>query len=70
MNNTHIREIKMPLTIRGFTIPDENGDFNIYINCDLSEEAKKRSLKHELTHIKDNHFCSPLYARLIEASMK
>ena len=27
-----IREMKMPLTIRAFTVPDENGDYNIYIN--------------------------------------
>ena len=50
--NYIIREIKMPLTIRAFTIPDANGDFNIYINEDLSDEAKKKSLAHEKKHIK------------------
>ena len=29
-----IREMKMPLTIRAFTVPDANGDYNIYINND------------------------------------
>ena len=31
----HIREIKMPLTVRAFTVPDSNGDYNIYINMDF-----------------------------------
>ncbi len=61
-----IREIKMPLTIRAFTVPDANGDFNIYINEGLSEEAKRKSLAHEQNHIKRNDFASPLAARLIE----
>ncbi len=47
MNLLFIREIKMPLTIRAFTIPDANGDFNIYINEALSDDAKKKSLAHE-----------------------
>ena len=49
-----VREIKMPLTIRAFTIPDANGDFNIYINEDLSDAAKRKSLIHEENHIKRN----------------
>ena len=47
--NVFIREMKMPLTIRAFTVPDENGDYNIYINSDLSDEAKEEALKHEKT---------------------
>ena len=61
-----VREIKMPLTIRAFTIPDANGDFNIYINEDLSDAAKRKSLEHEKTHIRKNDFQKELSARLIE----
>ncbi len=61
-----IREMKMPLTIRAFTVPDANGDYNIYINNDLSEEAKERSLKHEKMHIENNDFSSSEFARKIE----
>lgn len=61
-----IREIKMPLTIRAFTVPDENGDFNIYINESLSDEAKRRSLAHEEKHIQRNDFQSCALAREIE----
>jgi hypothetical protein len=61
-----IREMKMPLTIRAFTVPDANGDYNIYINNDLSEEAKEKSLKHEKKHIENNDFSSSDLARVIE----
>ena len=61
-----IREMKMPLTIRAFTVPDANGDYNIYINNDLSEEAKEKSLKHEKLHIENNDFSSSELARTIE----
>lgn len=56
----------MPLTIRGFTVPDENGDYNIYINSDLSDEAKAETLKHEKLHIENNDFESDELARDIE----
>ncbi len=61
-----IRQIKMPLTIRAFTIPDANGDFNIYINENLSNEAKKKSLAHEKYHIENNDFQKNEFARIIE----
>ncbi|MBE6747898.1 MAG: hypothetical protein E7557_01555 [Ruminococcaceae bacterium] len=61
-----IREMKMPLTIRAFTVPDANGDYNIYINNDLSEEAKQKSLNHEKEHIENNDFLSSELARVIE----
>lgn len=62
-----VREIKMPLTIRAFTVPDANGDFNIYINEDLSDAAKRKSLDHEKQHIKKNDFQKDISAKLIES---
>ncbi len=56
----------MPLTIRAFTIPDANGDFNIYINESLSDEAKEKSLAHEKKHIEKGDFQKNTFARLIE----
>lgn len=64
-----IREIKMPLTIRAFTLTDSNGDYNIYINNNLSEEAKRKSLSHEKRHIENNDFYCDEAARVIEAKM-
>ncbi len=66
MSKVFVRQIKMPLTVRAFTLPDANGDFNIYINEDLSDEAKKKSLAHEKKHIARNDFASVKAARLIE----
>ncbi len=66
MNRIFIREIKMPLTIRAFTLPDANGDFNVYVNDDLSQEVKIKSINHELNHIKRNDFQKNTFARLIE----
>lgn len=62
----HIREIKMPLTVRAFTVPDSNGDYNVYINMDLSDEAKRNSLDHEKRHIENNDFSKDSSAHLIE----
>lgn len=64
-----IREIKMPLTIRAFTVPDANGDFNIYLNENLSDEAKMRSLAHEKKHIERNDFQSTALARSLEKQL-
>ena len=56
----------MPLTIRAFTLPDANGDYNIYVNESLSEEAKVKSLEHEKRHIERGDFQKSASARLIE----
>ena len=69
MNSLFIREIKMPLTIKAFTVPDANGDFNIYINEALSDSAKKKSLDHEKKHIKRNDFQKEVSAKSIENSI-
>ena len=59
---TFIREIHMPASCRGFVLEDCNGDYNIYINQDLSPEAKLRTLRHEQTHIRmgDTHSDLPV----------
>ena len=59
----------MPLTIRAFTLPDANGDFNIYINESLSDEAKEKSLAHEKRHIERGDFQKNEFARLLEQAI-
>ena len=41
---------------------DSEGDYNIYINRDLSPEAKAKTIQHEQTHIKmgDTHSELPI----------
>ena len=43
MNNVLIREMNFPIEIEGATVPDSNGDYNIFINANLSPEKKERN---------------------------
>lgn len=52
MNNVLIRELDFPSTVEGVTVTDANGDYNIYINANLSPAKKQKTLDHELCHIK------------------
>lgn len=56
MGEVFIRGLKLPLTIEGATVLDADGNYNVYINTSLSYETQKRAVKHELTHIKKEHF--------------
>lgn len=58
MNEIFVRYSDMPVKIRGLTVLDENGDYNVYINPSYSCEEQMRILNHEITHIKENHFFS------------
>lgn len=56
----------MPTTVKGVVIPDEDNNYNIYINNCLNYESQLSTLKHELTHIKYNHFDSNKHVVLLE----
>ena len=43
MNDVIVRLIAMPLSVRAFTVPDEQGDYNIYLNEALSDEQLQKS---------------------------
>ena len=44
MNDVIVRLIAMPLSVRAFTVPDEQGDYNIYLNEALSDEQLQKVL--------------------------
>ncbi len=69
-DNIFIRKIPLPLGVRAFTLPDEQGDFNIYINDKLSYEQQYKSLKHELRHIMNEDFNKEISACEIENDEK
>ena len=69
MENIIVRLISLPLTVRAFTIPDEQGDYNVYLNCALSAEEQKKSLQHERRHIENGDFYKELPVKLIESSV-
>lgn len=56
MKDIIVREIPLPAHVRAFTLPDGQGDYNVYLNCSLSAEQRQRSLLHELTHIRRDDF--------------
>lgn len=56
MDNYIIRIVKLPPHVGGITIPDENGDYNIYINSRLSDAKMVEVYDHEVYHIEHGHF--------------
>ena len=51
-----IRYIDLPYTIKGVTVLDSDGFYNVYINSLLSWEEQKKAVKHELEHIRRDDF--------------
>lgn len=64
-----IRGLKLPETVMGVTVPDQDGNFNVYINIGLSEEERQKTADHELRHIEKDHFynCDPVIINELEA---
>lgn len=58
MADIFLREVDMNGGVRAFTLPDPEGDYNVYINVNLSDTEKQITLKHEVWHIVNNDFQS------------
>lgn len=56
MDDVFIRGLELPLKVKGVTVLDNNGDYNVYINVLLSADVQKNATVHEIKHIKKNHF--------------
>ncbi len=69
MNEIIVRELRLPCGIRAFTLPDAQGDYNVYLNCALTAEQREKSLRHEKEHIRRGDFYSDLPARDVEEAM-
>lgn len=71
MGDIFIRGIEFPLTIEGATALDADGNYNVYINTLLSEKTQERTIKHELNHIKKEHFYDfePVIYNELEANL-
>ncbi len=70
MNDVIVRLIAMPRSIRAFTVPDAQGDYNIYLNEALSYEQLQKSFLHEQNHIARGDFYKDAPARMIENAAK
>ncbi len=51
-----VRLISFPCTVHGVTVPNDDGTFDIYLNENLSEPMLRDRLKHEISHICEDHF--------------
>ncbi|MGN0989452.1 MAG: ImmA/IrrE family metallo-endopeptidase [Eubacteriales bacterium] len=58
MNDIFVRLAGFPATVKGVTVVDDNGDYNIFINQNMAQSQQKLTLCHELTHIRRNDFDS------------
>lgn len=56
MNDVIVRFLDMPTTIKGMTVLDEEGYYNVYLNPRLASNMQNETLEHELRHIKEGHF--------------
>jgi hypothetical protein len=50
------RLLDLPIAVRAVTVIDINGDYNVYVNCNLDQWMQEAAYKHELKHIKKDHF--------------
>ena len=56
MESKILRLAPLPPRVNAVTVVDGNGDFNIYVNENLSIEARRAAYDHELEHIRREHF--------------
>lgn len=66
MENIITRLIPLPASVKAMVVLDSEGDYNIYVNNQLSYETQVKSYKHEMRHIENNDFCNDEDIRLIE----
>ena len=51
-----VRFIELPHKVRGMTVRDEDGFYNIYINSLLSAEMQLEAYRHEMAHLFGDDF--------------
>lgn len=67
MDAVIIRKVDfLPLSIKGMTIMDTNGDYNVYLNAKLSNDQQLRAFRHEVEHIRQGHFYSAAEIETLE----
>ena len=47
------RLIQAPGALHALSRMDENGDYDVYVNEALNEDARERAIEHELRHIRN-----------------
>lgn len=62
-----VRLLDLPAAVLGVTVPNTDGSFDIYINRRLSPQRQRDCLRHELSHIRRDHFYKGSPVPLLEA---
>lgn len=70
MEEVITRRINLPDKIRGFTVKDDNDDYNIYLNERLDDSAQIEAYNHEMKHISYGHFYESLPVFAMENEVK
>jgi len=61
-----VNEIDLPISIRAFTVVDENGDATVFVNRRYCAERERESCEHEKRHIENDDFYALESADVIE----
>lgn len=61
-----IREVDLPPGVHGVVRIDGDGVANIYLSLRDSDEEKKKTIKHEVNHVRFGHVASGLDVREME----
>ena len=70
MDEVYTILLDLPTSIRGYTVRDRDGNYNICINARMSQENRIKAYKHELKHIKLGDFSKTGSADLIEIHVR
>lgn len=62
-----VRVIPLPGCVNGVVRLSDDGFYNVYINANLSPEAQRRAVLHELRHIVRDDFYNALSIEEVEA---
>lgn len=52
----YVRYLPLPAKVRAAVSPNDDGSFDIYINEGFDELGRETALRHELEHIRREHF--------------
>ena len=72
MGDIFVHMLSLPCRVHGLTVPDADGNFTIIVNENLNGNVKQQTLRHELEHIKLEHFyndCKDVAVEELEANL-
>jgi len=66
MEDVFVYPAKLPPSVRGCTTKTPDGEYCIYVNQNHSHEMQRKTIRHEMRHIKAGHFESAQGLPVIE----